>query len=123
MVVIGAFIMTLSFLAYGIGSVTLERFRIVGIVVLVFLSLGVLFDISTITLMILAANDTLTTWYGAVGVLAFLVMLVNTAWAWDIYFKKGLDGRINKWLLNYTKAAYFFWVVVYLLGIVLLIWF
>ena len=121
--VIGAFIMTLAFLAYGIGSITLERFRIIGNMVLIFYSLGLLFEISAILMMIIAATGTVETWHMFVGALAFLIMLINTVWVWGVYFVKGLDGSVNIWLLRYTKAAYFCWVVAYLLGIVLIIWF
>lgn len=122
--VIGAFIMTLAFLAYGVGSVTLERFRMVGTIVLMFFSLGLLFEVAAIILMLTGAEgSSMGSWHGIVGAAAFLLMLVNTIWVWAIYIREGIDGGISAWLLNYTKGAYFIWVVAYLLGIILIIWF
>lgn len=115
--------MTLAFLSYGIGSITLERFKMVGTIVLVFYTLGLLFEVSAILMMAMSGSGGMGSWHGIIGELAFLVMLVNTVWVWSVYVRKGFDVQVNRWLLNFTKAAYFFWVVAYLLGIVLVIWF
>jgi len=120
--VIGAFVMTFSFLAYGIGSVTIERFRIVGSVVLIFMSLGILFETVAFSMVFLGANELISGLRGVVGTFAFLIMLVNAAWVWIVYFKKGIDAPVNTALLHYTKTAYFVWVMAYLAGIVILIW-
>lgn len=116
--------MTLAFLSYGIGSVTLERFRIAGIVVLLFFTMGLIFETAAIVLMSMS-NETggMGSWHTILGVFAFLLMLVNTIWVWSVYFRKGFDGRISKLLLDYTKAAFLFWVLSYLLGIATIIWF
>lgn len=121
--VIGAFIMTLAFLSFGIGSVTLERFRMVGTVVLLFYLLGLMFELIAIGFMAMSSGKSVMgTWHGIFGVIAFLLMLVNTVWVWSVYFKKGYDGKINMHLLRYTKVAYFLWVVSYLIGIATIIW-
>lgn len=120
--VVGALIMTLSFLAYGIGSVTLERFRIVGILVLVFFSLGFFFETSAIVLMTIGADGEIDGLHVPIGIFAFLLMLVNTIWVWGVYLKKGVDADVNKALLYYTKTAYFIWVLAYFANIVVLIW-
>lgn len=120
--VIGAFIMTLAFLAYGIGSVTLERFRIVGNIVLIFMSLGILFEIAAISLMIIGSQTGGNPIHVWTGTISFFLFVVNTAWVWLIYLRKGIDAGVGKPLVNYTKTAFFIWVVAYLAGIVLLIW-
>lgn len=120
--VVGAFIITLAFFAYGIGSVTLERFRLIGSVVLIFLSLGVLFEVIAILLMAVGGKSTINPLHMIIGSGAFLLMLVNTIWAWFTYFKSGIDAPVKRSLLFYTKFAYLLWVIAYLSGIVLLIW-
>lgn len=120
--VIGAFVMTLAFLAYGIGSVTLERFRIVGSVVLIFFSLGILFESAAILMMIIGSNGSITVLHAIIGAIAFALMFVNSVWAWFVYLSMGIDAHVNTWLLNYTKTAFFLWVMAYLSGILLLIW-
>lgn len=120
--VVGAFIMTLSFLAFGIGSVTLERFKMVGIIVLVFFGLGIFFECTAILMMYIGPTGKINGLHALVGIFALLIMLVNTVWVWWMYIKKGIDARVSKSLLQYTKTAYFIWVMAYLAGIILLIW-
>ena len=121
--VLGAFIMTLGFLSFGIGSVTLERFRIVGIAVLLFYTIGLTFEIVAIALMAHSASGRMGPWHIIIGIVAFFLMLVNTGWVWLNYIRKGLDGKVNPRLLRYTKTAFLIWVVSYLLGIATVIWF
>ena len=119
---IGAFIMTLAFLAYGLGSITLERFRIVGNVVLIFMTLGILFEATAIILMMMGSDNTGLNLHMLVGAFAFMLLLVNSGWSWLVYIRKGIDAPVSKSLLLYTKTAYFVWVLSYLSGIVFLIW-
>lgn len=120
--IVGAFIITLSLLSYGIGSITLIRFKIVGSIVLIFLSLGVIFDLAAISLMISGARATPFTLHGLLGYSALLVMLIGTLLVWRIYFKYGIDTNINKKILRYTTFAYFWWVSAYITGSLIVLW-
>lgn len=121
-VVVGAFLMTLAFLSLGIGSVSLERFRIVGTMVLIFMSTGVLFNAGAILLLFWKASAELYSVYGLLGFFAFLVVLVNTGWTWRVYVRRGIDGMVSPRLVKYTKIAYAVWGVSYLSGMIFLIW-
>lgn len=114
--IVGAFIITLSLLAYGIGSISLSRFKNVGSVVLIFLSIGVIFDLAAIIFMIKGAEGTPFTFHGFVGYLAFLVMLTDTICAWAIYVRRGLDSVIGKGYLWFSRIAYFLWIMGYITG-------
>lgn len=120
--IVGAFIMTLSLLAYGIGSISIKRFKMVGSIVLIFLSMGIIFDITAIILMIIGSKGTPFTFHGFVGYLAFLVMLVDTVWAWCIYFKRGLDKAISVRYLWYSQLSYLLWILGYLTGSLIVLW-
>ncbi len=120
--IIGAFIITLSLLSYGIGSISISRFKIVSIMVLLFLSLGIIFDVSAIVLMIIGSSGTPFTFHGFVGYLAFFVMLIDTLWAWRIFFKSGLDAKISDRYLMYSRYAYLVWVLGYLTGSLMILW-
>lgn len=120
--VVGAFVITLSLLSYGIGSITLIRFKMIGNITLTFLSVGIIFDISATTLMIIGARDTPFSLHALVGYTAFLVMLITTIWAWFTYFKKGIDSSVSKWLRAYTKFAYLCWVCAYFAGSLTILW-
>ncbi|WP_297089627.1 hypothetical protein [uncultured Draconibacterium sp.] len=120
--IVGAFIITLSFLAYGIGSISLVRFKIVGNIVLIFLTMGILFDIAAIVLMVFGARGTPFTLHGFLGAAAFLIMLVDAVWCWKVYYKNGLDSKATNKHIKFTKAAYFFWVVAYFTGCLIILW-
>jgi len=121
--VIGSFIMTMAFLAYGVGSITLSRFRIISSVVLIFYTIGLFFEISAMVLMIESSFTGSVSWHSSVGMVAFAIMLANTVMVWSLYIRKGLDTPVKTWLIHYTRTAYFLWVVAYLFGISLVIWF
>lgn len=114
--------MTLAFLAYGIGSISLFRFKVVGSIVLIFLTMGAIFDFSAIVLMIRGSRGTPFSFHGFIGYLAFLFMLIELASVWRIYFKGGIDVQVGKGLMRYTKFAYFFWVMAYFTGSLIIIW-
>jgi uncharacterized membrane protein YidH (DUF202 family) len=120
--IVGAFVITLSFLSYGIGSISLVRFNIVGRIVVAFLSMGVILDIIAITLMILGSKGSPFTLHGFLGATAFIVMLVDAIWSWKMYIANGRDSKARKNHIIYTKAAYGFWVVAYLTGSLIVIW-
>lgn len=120
--IIGAFIITLSLLAYGIGSITLFRFKIVSIVVLIFLTTGLIFDATAIVFMVIGAQGTPFTLHGFVGYLAFFVMLIDAICFWVVYFKNGIDSPVSKKLLRYAKYAYLYWVFAYITGSLIVLW-
>lgn len=120
--VVGAFIITLSLLTYGIGSITLIRFKIIGSIALVFLTIGVILDVSAIVLMMIGAKGTPFTLHGFIGYLAFLIMLIDTIWVWVSYFKNGIDSRVSNKLFTFAKYAYLCWVIAYLTGSLIVLW-
>nr|WP_321356980.1 hypothetical protein [uncultured Draconibacterium sp.] len=120
--IVGAFVITLSFLAYGIGSISLVRFRIVGRIVVAFLSIGVVLDIVAIGLMMLGSKGSPFTLHGFLGATAFFVMLVDTVWSWRMFLAFGRDCKARKNHIIYTKAAYLFWVLAYFTGSIIVIW-
>ncbi|HYQ57815.1 MAG TPA: hypothetical protein VEP89_10775 [Draconibacterium sp.] len=120
--IVGAFIITLSFLAYGIASISLVRFKIIGVMVLTTMSVGIIFDITAIVLMALGAKGITFTFHGMLGAIAFLVMLVDAIWCWKVFFTKGLDAKARKNQILYAKLAYLFWVIAYFTGSLIIIW-
>ncbi|WP_297093588.1 hypothetical protein [uncultured Draconibacterium sp.] len=120
--IVGAFVITLSFLAYGIGSISLVRFKIVGRLAVAFLSIGVVLDMVAIGLMMLGSKGNPFTLHGFLGATAFVVMLVDTIWSWKKYITDGRDCRARKNHIIYTKAAYGFWVMAYFTGSLIVIW-
>lgn len=120
--IIGAFIITLALLSYGIGSIAVQRFKIVTPGVLIFLTLGVLLDFIAVTLMIMGSRNGAFTPHGILGYSAMLSMIINMILIYLWYFKNGYDSIISKSILEYSKIAYAWWLIAYITGSLLVIW-
>lgn len=118
----GAFLVTLALLSYGIGSITLQRFKLISSPVLWFLSIGVLLDIAATTFMILGSSNTPFTLHGFIGYSALLTMIVDLALVWQVRQKYGVDTFARKKLLLFSKVAYGWWIVAYITGSLLVLW-
>ena len=113
---VGGFLVTLALLSYGIGSITLQRFKLVSLGVLWFLSIGIFLDIAATVCMIIGSQNTPFSIHGLVGYSAFLLMLVDLILVWKVYKKNGKNTFINKSLVLYAKIAYGYWVIAYITG-------
>jgi len=120
--IIGAFIITLALLSYGIGSISVQRFKLVTPAVLVFLTLGIILDFTAVGFMIIGSTKGIFTLHGILGYSAILTMLLDTFFIWRFYLKNGFDVEISKNIVTFSKYAYSWWVIAYLTGSLLVIW-
>lgn len=120
--IVGAFIITLALLSYGIGSIAIQRFKIVTPGVLIFLTLGVFLDFLAVTLMIIGSSNGAFTPHGILGYTAMLTMIINLILIYYWFFKHGYDSIISKLILEYSKIAYAWWLIAYITGSLLVIW-
>jgi hypothetical protein len=118
----GAFVITFSLLSYGIGTISLQRFKVVSTGVLVYLTIGIVLDLIAATLMITGSRHTPFSLHGFLGLSAILVMFIDVVLLWRFFRKNGSDAVVSKALLTYSKLAYLWWIVAYLTGSVLIIW-
>jgi len=63
----GAFVITFSLLSYGIGTISLTRFKLVSASVLVYITTGVILDITGAALLVIATSGSLFTRHGILG--------------------------------------------------------
>lgn len=120
--IIGAFIITLAFLSYGIGSISVQRFKVVTPGVLIFISVGVVLDIVAVVFMISGSRNTPFSLHGFLGYSAILTMVIDLFFIWRSYHRNGWDSVISKPLITYSKFAYGWWVIAYITGSLLVIW-
>ena len=120
--IIGAFIVTIAFLSYGIGNIAVQRFKIVTPGVLIFITLGVLMDFVAVTFMIIGSSKGAFTPHGILGYSAMFTMIINLILIWWWYLKNGFDSIINNWIILYSKIAYVWWIIAYITGSILVIW-
>jgi hypothetical protein len=108
-------VVTLALIFYSTGIITEQKKKTVSKSVLLFLTLGILFDISSTILMILGTKNIATGYHGYLGYSALAVMLVDTILIWIHWLRKGgvpLPEKLNL----YTRIAYSWWVIAYIVG-------
>ena len=117
----GAFVVTFALLSYGIGCISLQRFKVIKPGVLIFLSVGIFLDAVAAVLMIIGSESTPFTLDGFLDYSALLVMLIVVILIWRVHNKKGMHAKVGTNLLLYTKAAFGWWVVAYITGSLIVI--
>jgi len=111
-------VVTCALACYSLGVITEQRSHRITGVVLGFLSVGVLLDISSTTLMIIGSRRIPITFHGFIGYSALAAMLLDTILVWRFRTKKQ-DEVVPRGLNLYTRLAYSWWVVAYIAGAVI----
>jgi hypothetical protein len=86
--------------------------------VLMFLTIGVLLDVSSTILMIIGSRKIPITIHGFIGYSALTVMLIDTILIWR-FWRKNRETNVPRSLNLYTRLAYCWWVVAYIAGAII----
>ena len=113
---IGSFVVIFALVFYSIGFAKEQKKKLVASRVLLFYTLGVIFDISATSLMILGSSKGLLTFHGFIGYSSLLGMVVDTFLLWRFNRKNGSDIKISKSLDIYSRIAYIWWVAAFITG-------
>lgn len=108
-------VVTCALIFYSVGVITEQRKVAVSKWVLLFLTAGVLLDITSTALMIVGSTNIPITVHGVIGYTALLVMLVDAILIWRHRIRRGIS-RIPRGLHLYTRIAYIWWVIAYIVG-------
>ena len=115
----GSVIVTFALIAYSIAIITEQRIRIISRRVLVFLSIGLSLDITATTCMIIGSPNTPYTLHGFIGYSALAVMIVETTLIWRLYLKNTINVSVPRAQHLYSRYAYAWWVIAYIIGAVM----
>ncbi len=113
---IGTRTVVLALLAYTVAVVVLQKKSVVSNVVLWFQSTGLVVDVAATIFMIIGSKNSAFTVHGFFGYSALLAMLVKTAFIWKTRKNKGAEGRVGAGLQAYSKFAYMWWVLAFIIG-------
>jgi hypothetical protein len=114
---IGSITITAALLAYSVAVITEQVKKKINKVVLTFLTLAVLLDITATICMILGSSNSAFTLHGAIGYSALFAMLIDLYLIWKNYLKYG--ENISKSIHLYSLIAYIWWIVAYITGTIL----
>jgi uncharacterized repeat protein (TIGR03987 family) len=113
---IGAVVVTLALISYSIGVISEQKKHKLVKSVLLFITVGIVLDITATICMILGSSNSPFTVHGFLGYSALLGMLIDIVLIWLFYTKNGADVNVPKKLHRYTSIAYSWWVVAYITG-------
>ena len=112
----GATIVTLALISYSIGIISEQVKRMIIPRVLVFITLGVVLDVTATIFMILGSKNSPFTAHGFIGYSALFVMLIELVKLWRTYNKLGMNAAVPKGLHLFSRYAYIWWVIAYITG-------
>jgi len=113
---IGSMVVTIALVLYSIGFAREQRRKLVTSHVLLFFTLGVIFDISATILMILGSTKGLLTFHGFIGYSSLLGMATDTCLLWRFNLRQGPGTKVSKSLHLYSRIAYIWWVMAFITG-------
>jgi hypothetical protein len=92
----GTKIVVLALIAYSIAVLTEQKTHRVSNRVLIFITLGIILDITATVFMILGSG--------------------NTPFIWHHHFKSGPEENVTKGLHLYSRYAYIWWILAFITG-------
>lgn len=113
-ILIGAITVTAALLAYSIAIITEQVKKKINYFILIFLTLGVILDITATSFMIYGSSNSAFTLHGMLGYSALLAMVIDTTLIWRYYLKIG--PNISRPLHRYSLIAYIYWVIAFITG-------
>ena len=114
--IIGTSVVILALAFYSIGIITEQVKKVINKKVLIFLTLGLIFDITATACMIIGSSNSPFTFHGFIGYTGLLAMIVETILAYRFNSKNGSEFKVTKGLHLYSRFAYILWVVVFITG-------
>jgi len=111
-------VVTFALIFYSVAVISEQKKSALTKKILLFLTGGVLLDISSTLLMIIGSTNIPLTVHGIIGYSALLAMLIDAILVWKHWMRHGRDVIPRKIHL-YTRIAYGWWVIAYIIGAVM----
>ena len=116
LLITGSVIVTLALASYSIAIITEQVKKVISRTTLVFITLGIVLDITATVFMIVGSPNSPFTLHGFLGYSALAVMLVDFSLIWRAYLSDGINATVGRSLHLYSRYAYLWWVVAYITG-------
>jgi hypothetical protein len=114
-------IVNLALVCYSIAIITEQVRHSISSRVMVFLSIGLMFDITATILMIIGSENPAFTLHGLLGYSSLTGMLVDAVLLWRLRLRNGIKSKVPKNLHWYTRIAYTWWIFAYITGALIVI--
>jgi len=104
---------------YSIAIISEQRKRLVTQGILVFLTLGVLLDITATAFMIAGSSHGAFTLHGILGYSSLTGMLIDTIVVWRFSRKNGPKVKVPGGIHWFSLGIYLWWIAAYITGALL----
>ena len=113
---LGTSIVIFALVSYSVAIITEQRKKAVTKIVLTFLTLGVLLDITATTFMILGSSEGGFTLHGIIGYSSLTGMFVDAVLIWKLWLSNGINANVPKTIHKYSRYAYTWWIIAFITG-------
>ncbi len=113
---LGTRIVVLALLAYSVAIITEQRKHKISNLVLWFISIGVLLDITATGFMIAGSPNTPFTFHGILGYSSLAAMLIDAILLWRYRMTHGTAAKVDRSLHLYSRVAYSWWILAFITG-------
>jgi len=117
----GTIIVNFALISYTIFIINEQKHKKATNKTLIFLTMGIIFDITATICMIIGSPNSPFSIHGFVGYSSLTGMLIDTVLIWKHKKTKGADVIFSNKLNLYTKIAYSWWIVAFITGAVIVI--
>ena len=112
----GSTIVTFALVFYSIAILTEQKTHHITNRVLTFLTMGICFDITATTCMIIGSDNPPYTIHGMLGYSSLTGMLIDTVLIWKFRLKNSAQTTVPRKLHLYSRIAYSWWILAYITG-------
>ena len=112
----GTKIVILALIAYSIAILTEQKIHRVSNRVIIFITAGIILDITATVFMIIGSSNTPFTLHGFIGYSSLAAMLIDTVFIWKHRLTFGHEESVPRSLHLYSRYAYIWWIIAFITG-------
>jgi len=116
----GISIVNLALIFYATAIITQSRSKSINRTVLTFLTVGIIFDITSTICMIISSGKIIS-FHGIIGYSSLLAMFSDTLISYLTVNRYGLNSVLSKKFIRWSQIAFSYWVLAYITGVILVI--
>jgi hypothetical protein len=117
--VAGVITVQLALISYSIAILTEQWKKVITARVLVFLTMGVLLDVTATACMIAGSRNPWYSLHGILGYSSLAGMLTDAILIWRTRTRHGMNCPVPQALHLYSRFAYIWWILAYITGALL----
>lgn len=116
---IGTGVVVIALIAYAIAIINEQKKHRINNIVLSFISIGIILDITATVFMIAGSENSAFAPHGLLGYSSLGAMLIDAILLWKYRLKNGAETIVSSRLHLYTRYAFIWWILAFITGALL----